>query len=647
MQTHLFFGIWVLQQETAQCGRMAAGRQPPAAVLFAAVAVVVVCDVRAEEPRSTVRSREVLVTERSREASQTRVPPETAMEADARARSEAAARALLVDNEARASLASVAAGHTSGDDPGAEARVRDVMAMDEAALLAMVPDQCPMVHCPCPKCREYVKWQWTHTEPDRVACSRCRTVFPNDGHPMDRTASFLNFIGETITVPYHQGPEPERWTRGNPEPRRHFFGAAVDHEKYNWLKLQVRLLHCAYEATDEGGYARRVALVLDRLGQKRKHYLLHGGRGVGGFYKSTGGPHLTNGKPRSGGSRDLPYDWADGILHRWWGQEIEMVFARAYAGIRDSAALRQLSTEVGVDVGERIERDLIRAMVDFVMLVPWDRQWVSNLPGLKGSARTDSMARPLSASRAARQVRDHRPLVSSEPPTLCHRESMAMEKQEVFKLLSRHKKAELLRLLESVYDQLSTRQRRSVFGHLAKEATSTRVKPGTVVRDVRVFHHESLEGAYYAPFDMNSKNYMHVPEETEVWFERLGDLLKKSSQLSKQGAHADAVTCFALLYETVFAMEDGEEIVFAEEVGSWMIPVEEKEIIADYLVSLAAISSSEEFADAAIPLVRRDSSASLADKVYASARRAANKEQKAHLVAEVERQGIRVSPRRR
>ena len=222
-----------------------------------------------------------------------------------------------------------------------------------------------------------------------------------------------------------------------------------------------------------------------------------------------------------------------------------------------------------------------------------------------------------------------------------------MEKQEVFKLLSRRKKTELLQLLESMYDELSTRQRRSIFGHLAEQTTSVKVRPNAVVRDVEVFHRESLEGVYYAPFDMNSKNYMHVPEETELWSERLGDLLKKSSQLSKQGAHHDAVTCFALLYETVFAMEEGGEIVFAEEVGSWMIPVEEKEIIADYMVSLGATSSAEEFADAAIPLIKRDSYASLADKVYASARRAASREQKAHLAAAVERQGIRVTPLRR
>lgn len=78
-----------------------------------------------------------------------------------------------------------------------------------------------------------------------------------------------------------------------------------------------------------------------------------------------------------------------------------------------------------------------------------------------------------------------------------------------------------------------------------------------------------------------------------------------------------------------------------------MIPVDEKEVIADYLVSLATVSSPQEFAEASVPLVRRDSHASLADRVYASARRAASKEQKAHLAAEVERQGIRVSPRRR
>jgi len=67
------------------------------------------------------------------------------------------------------------------------------------------------------------------------------------------------------------------------------------------------------------------------------------------------------------------------------------------------------------------------------------------------------------------------------------------------------------------------------------------------------------------------------------WFEQLGDFLARSTLLADQGQHHDACTCFGLLYELIEQMERGEEIVFAEEVGSWMIPGDEKVYLQAYI----------------------------------------------------------------
>jgi len=108
--------------------------------------------------------------------------------------------------------------------------------------------------------------------------------------------------------------------------------------------------------------------------------------------------------------------------------------------------------------------------------------------------------------------------------------------------------------------------------------------------------------------------------------------------------HPQAVACFGLLYELIAAMAYGQEIVFADELGSWMIPVEEKKAIAAYLKSLAVIASPEQYATVAAPLIKRDSHQNFTDKVYASALRAANKAQKAYLLAEIERQQVKTGP---
>ena len=91
-------------------------------------------------------------------------------------------------------------------------------------------------------------------------------------------------------------------------------------------------------------------------------------------------------------------------------------------------------------------------------------------------------------------------------------------------------------------------------------------------------------------------------------------------------------------------MENGEEIVFAEELGSWMIPGDEKKFIAAYMKSLAKVATPQAFAEIAIPLIRRDSDSAFVDQVYRSAWRVATRLQRALLQSEIKRLGIRTAP---
>ncbi len=216
-----------------------------------------------------------------------------------------------------------------------------------------------------------------------------------------------------------------------------------------------------------------------------------------------------------------------------------------------------------------------------------------------------------------------------------------MDKTRLFEFLLIQDAPFLLDLLNEAYDQMDVDQRRWVFGRLVEELPPAQVDGEVLLNEVEDFKRESLAGAYFAPFNINSKNYMHIPDETEEWFERLGDLLKASSQLTAQGDHLHAVTCFGILYELIDAMESGEEIVFADEIGGWMIPGDEKQYVAAYMTSLAATAAPEEFSAAAIPLIRRDSWQSFSTQVYPAAIRVANRAQRAHLEAEIGRQNIR------
>lgn len=148
------------------------------------------------------------------------------------------------------------------------------------------------------------------------------------------------------------------------------------------------------------------------------------------------------------------------------------------------------------------------------------------------------------------------------------------------------------------------------------------------------FEKDSLVGVYYAPFDINSKNFMNIPAETEEWLEALSDFLKASSQLTHQGDHTQAVACFVILYRLVETMERGEEIVFADELGSWLIEGDQKAYITAYLTSLAATTA---------PLIKRDSFQSFADQDYPPALRVASQSQREHREAVLRQQQIRTS----
>lgn len=216
-----------------------------------------------------------------------------------------------------------------------------------------------------------------------------------------------------------------------------------------------------------------------------------------------------------------------------------------------------------------------------------------------------------------------------------------MDKQQLFETLKKQKSSVLLKLLETAYDEMNTNQRQIVFGEFTKKPKLLKVDGEKLLSKIEQFREESINGEYYAPFPINSKNFSYIPKETEEWFGRIGKLLEGSSKLTKQGDHSNAVKCFSILYELIDAMEEGKEIVFAEECGSWMIPGNEKEFIKAYMFSLAAISTPEEFTAKALPLIERDSYMSFYTEAYSSSVHVASKEQRDHLEAEIQRKKIR------
>lgn len=200
----------------------------------------------------------------------------------------------------------------------------------------------------------------------------------------------------------------------------------------------------------------------------------------------------------------------------------------------------------------------------------------------------------------------------------------------------------MLNLLESAFHEMKTNQKNNVFGHMIDKAKPLKIDKNQAIKNVEKFRKDSFAGIYYAPFDINSKNFSHIPEETEEWFEKLNDLFISSTQLSTQGDHLYAIDSFSILYDLIEKMERGDEIIFADEYGTWMIPGDEKVYIKAYIKSLAATKEPNDYVKMAIPLLRRDSHESFSNKVYSIAFKTANKEQREYLMTEIKKQNVRI-----
>ena len=104
-----------------------------------------------------------------------------------------------------------------------------------------------------------------------------------------------------------------------------------------------------------------------------------------------------------------------------------------------------------------------------------------------------------------------------------------MNEKRLFEFLKQQSTSALLDLLQHAYREMSVDQRQTVFHSIVKAVPPASVDGNELLKRIKQFHSDSLAQKYYAPFAINSKNFMHIPEETEEWFEILGDVLEEST----------------------------------------------------------------------------------------------------------------------
>lgn len=281
--------------------------------------------------------------------------------------------------------------------PQLESLAREIMALSDAEVLALVPTQTPFITSDCPACgnahytRGLERTLWKLTLPNQLTCLKCRNTFPNDKFPLNDKATFLNTLGEKVEIEFHRDAKGERFA----------LPGALQSWQNGWLIQRLDALGKLYQLTNDERYARRVALVLDRYAQVFPHYLvkdfltetLHDPQirqtqKSSYVYVSTGGPFMRDGRKfaerpsepeASNQPTRLPYGWTQS---RWgwgrWGNDFPSDLLRICDLVYRSEEFEKLSRELGHDVRRRITDDLFGNAIGYIQEFPFHYQLHNN-----------------------------------------------------------------------------------------------------------------------------------------------------------------------------------------------------------------------------------------------------------------------------
>lgn len=219
-------------------------------------------------------------------------------------------------------------------------RARPVMALSEAEMVALIPDKTGFRFVGCPHCdagAQEGQLRWSIKDPHRVQCRYCEMAFPNERYPDDQVLTVVNPVGETVAYPFWEDETGYRY----------HFRAKAWREARGYFATMAEDLGQLYQATGDGVYARRAALILDAFA-----------RYYPGFLVSYERPH-----EQKGFVFEPPYPNFGGKWGRWRHDEMPTDLAMAYDAIRKSGELARLSDALGIDVERRVEHDLFRGAI--------------------------------------------------------------------------------------------------------------------------------------------------------------------------------------------------------------------------------------------------------------------------------------------
>lgn len=143
-------------------------------------------------------------------------------------------------------------------------RARFWMELPDDQIPLWVPDETPFRVMDCPRCAANWDYAWRFLPPDALECTRCGLHLPDPAYPEEATETYINPLGQRVTMRYHAGPDGKKYR----------ISGRLRYQRI--LRLtDLGALGKVYALTGEVSYAEKAAKVLRRLAEVYPGYLAH------------------------------------------------------------------------------------------------------------------------------------------------------------------------------------------------------------------------------------------------------------------------------------------------------------------------------------------------------------------------------------
>ncbi|NPV46950.1 MAG: hypothetical protein HPY69_08320 [Armatimonadetes bacterium] len=138
------------------------------------------------------------------------------------------------------------------------------MELPDEQIPFWVPEETPFRVMDCPRCKANWDYAWRFLPPDTLECTRCGLHLPDPAYPEEATETYVNPVGQRVTMRYHAGPQGEKFR----------ISGRLRYQRI--LRLtELGALGKVYALTGETAYAEKAAKVLRRVAEVYPGYLPH------------------------------------------------------------------------------------------------------------------------------------------------------------------------------------------------------------------------------------------------------------------------------------------------------------------------------------------------------------------------------------